>query len=437
VRGKNSTPVRTVTVPYVPHESLLRALRDVRSGVNELIPDWHAHPEESRFEATRRSYRELRPLFRHLASQWTVAICNETSATLHAWDKMLRRARRYDPEKFERMRTGIPRRRRLKASLPRWLYRLDGTTLDITVRRDQHIRIDLSGTRNPPFWRYWKESGGKFGLTLTDRMLVFNFRIEHNQPVVEYSAGIDVNMPTADLATSDGQTESIDLTQITRIQGAMARKREKIQRALPTDRKAQDRVMRRYRGRERRRVKPLLHQAANELLDKVGNRNVILEDLSTTTENCMQRTKRNEDERRRRLSAWTHGQLTRIVQYKARTAVVRVNPRGTSSTCPQCGGALHHPSWRRGDCGTCQGSWHRDRGAAIVILDRGLEVLRGAAPPPSARNALLEAAAWRPGSDDESTLGPPTRPMKEDDAKDFESMRGHRFKEEQAIGSIE
>ncbi len=313
MRGRNVTPVRTVVVPYIPGEPLLRALRDVRSGVNELVRDWRAHPEESRFEATRRCYRELRPRFRHLASQWSLAICNETSATLRAWDRTLRRTRRIDPEKFERMRRILPHRQRLKTSLPRLLYRFYGATLDITLRPDQHVRIDLSGTRNPLFWRYWKESAGEFGLAVTDRKLVFNFRIAHDQPVVEHSAGIDVNMPTADLATSDGRIDSVDLTAITRIQGAMARKREKIQRAIPSDRKAQDRVMRRYRGRERNRVMPLLHRGANELLDKIGERNVILEDLSATTEECVKRTGRNEDERRRRLSAWTHGQLTRIV----------------------------------------------------------------------------------------------------------------------------
>ncbi|MGA7862062.1 MAG: hypothetical protein WCB19_09445, partial [Thermoplasmata archaeon] len=152
-----------------------------------------------------------------MASQWSLAICNETSATLRAWDRTLRRARRIDPEKFERMRRILPHRQRLKTSLPRLLYRFYGATLDITLRPDQHVRIDLSGTRNPLFWRYWKESAGEFGLAVTDRKLVFNFRIAHDQPVVEHSAGIDVNMPTADLATSDGQIDSVDLTAITRI----------------------------------------------------------------------------------------------------------------------------------------------------------------------------------------------------------------------------
>ncbi|MGA7861922.1 MAG: hypothetical protein WCB19_08720 [Thermoplasmata archaeon] len=247
---------------------------------------------------------------------------------------MLRRARHHDPEKFERMRKLLPHRRKLKASLPRSLYRVHGTTLDITLRPDKHVEIDLSGTGNPLFWRYWKESAGEFGLTVTDRKLVFNFRIARNQRVVERSAGIDVNMPTADLATSDGLIDLIDLTTITRIQGAMARKREKIQRAMPEDRKAQDRVIARYRGRERRRIMPLVHRAANELLDKVGNRNLVFEDVSTTTEDLLKGKKERkktdrEGDIRRRLSAWTHGQFLRIVSYKARTAVVRVNPRGT------------------------------------------------------------------------------------------------------------
>lgn len=424
VRGRNSTPVRTVDVPCVPPPPLLRALSDVRSMVNSLVADWASHPEESRFDATRRSYRELRRRYAHLAADWSLAGCNETSATLRVWDHTLRRARRHDSAKYARLRSRIPHRARLKASLPRDLYRLDGSTLDLTIRPEEHIRIDLSGIRNPLFWRYLAQSQGEFGLAVTDRCLVFNFRVPHEQPVVETSAGVDLNMPSADFATSDGVIGSVDLTEITRVQGAMARKRASIQRAIPSDLRAQHRVLRRYRFRERHRVDPLLHRAVNELLEKVGNRNLVLEDLSRTTEELLtERTRRKsssrEKEVRRKLSGWTHGELQRILSYKSTTAVLRVNPRGTSSECPQCGGALHHPSWRRSVCANCQSSWHRDRAAAIVILSRGLRVLRGAAPPPSARDALREAAAWRPGMDKESNSSLTAEPVNGDDAKDF------------------
>ena len=346
---------------------------------------------------------------------------------------MLRRARRLDPEKRVKLRKELPHRKRLKVSLPRGLYRLDGTTLDITLRPDRHERIDLSGTRNPLFWRYLAGSHGSFGLAVTDRFLVFHFRVPHEHPVVEESVGIDLNMPSADFATSDGLLGSVDLTEITRVQGAMARKRQRIQRTIPTDQKAQDRVLHRYRRRERNRVRPLLHRAANELLEKAGRRNIVFEDLSITTEDLLRQKRRKrpkaptppspreekEQEARRKLSVWTHGALQRIVEHQAPTAVVRVNPRGTSSTCPECGGVLHHPTWRRSDCGNCQSSWHRDRAASIVILERGLGVLRGAAPPSSARTALCEAARWRPGVDETSTPSPTALSRTRDDAKDL------------------
>jgi putative transposase len=415
MRGKNSKAVRTVVLPHHLEEPLLRALRDVASAVNQLLPDWRAHPQESRFEATKRTYRWVREHDGHFSSNWAVTIANETSATLASWDKMLRRARRHDPAKFARMKDRLPRRRNLKASLVRGLYRLDGKVLDITLAPDRHVRIDLSGTKNPLFWRYLEQSGGEFGLALTDRKLVFNFRLDRPQPVVAGSVGVDLNMPSVDYVRSDGIPGAVSLREISRVQGAMDRKRRAIQAALPTDLRAQRRVLRRYRARERNRVTPLLHPAANTFLKVAGKRNILFEDLSHTTEECLKDTP--TDAQRRKLSAWTHGAFQRTVSYKAPCAVVRVNPRGSSSTCPRCGGPLAHPTWRRSDCGDCQGSWHRDWGAAIVLLDRGHRALRGAAPPPSARNALLEAATWRLGLPLRGTEALRTSTRKGDDGK--------------------
>ncbi|MGD0587343.1 MAG: transposase [Thermoplasmata archaeon] len=405
--------IRTVILPFTAPPQLLRALFDVRSAVNRIIPDWRKHIEESRFDATKRWYPVLRRAYGHLAASWAIISCNEASATLNTWDGILRYTRQRDPAKFERIRNQLPRRVRLKASLHKDIYRLRGGILDITVRPKGHVRIDLRGTKNPLFWRYLEASGGTFGLTVTDRKLAFNFRLPLRPLMAQESVGVDLNMPSADFATSDGEVGSVSLRLITQVQGAMNRKRQSIQRTIPIDLDAQRRVLKRYRGRERNRVMPILHRVANELLAKAGEKNIVLEDLSRTTEGC-ERTATN-GEQRRRLSVWTHGQFTRIVTYKARTAVVRVNPRGTSSECPRCGGPLAHPEWRRASCGNCQGEWHRDRGAAIVILERGLMTLRGATLPPRARNALLEAAVWRPGS--ETIPGLRAEPVMGDDAK--------------------
>ena len=424
--------IRTVIVPHSLEPGLLRALLDVRAAVNRLVIDWRAHPDESRFDATKRSYSSLRARYPHLASNWSITIANETSATLHAWDRSLRRARRLDAVRFERMQRATPYRRRLKASLHHSLFRWNptGRRLELTLRPGIHVPIDLADVANPLFRKYGEASNWKFGLALTPSALIFNFHIPHPLFSPGPDAGIDLNLHSADIATSDGRTHRVGLRPITRIQERMARKRQSIQRHVSKDLRHQRAVLRRYHRREKRRVTALLHQAANELLDKVGERTMILENLSCTTESIIRRGKGREGPvLRRMLSAWTHGRLAEIVAYKARTPIVWVNPEGTSSECPRCGGQLALPSGgrdrpkgpmtRQTICGECGGAWHRDAAAAIVILTRGRRILRGAAVPPSARNALLEAATWRPRegnrASDVPSSGLPVEPMKGDD----------------------
>jgi hypothetical protein len=124
MRGRNDVPVRTLVVPVTIPAGLLRALYDVRSGVNRLLPDWHARPQESRFEATKRCYRSLRDAYPHLASMWAVGMANEASATLRSRDRWLRRLNKADLTQWARLRTQIPLRRRLKVNLHSSLYRL-------------------------------------------------------------------------------------------------------------------------------------------------------------------------------------------------------------------------------------------------------------------------------------------------------------------------
>ena len=218
-------------------------------------------------------------------------------------------------------------------------------------------------------------------------------------------------MPSADFATSDGIVGSIDLKPITRVQGAMARKRASVARHIRKDQRHQKNVLRRYTKRERRRVDALLHRATHEILSQVGDRNIVLEDLSQTTEQCMKDTRGNDA--RRTLAVWTHGRFQRQIEYKSRTRVLHVDPRGTSSECPRCGGRLDHPEWRRSTCGDGKSDFRRDRAAAVSILNRGEVVLRGTALSPSALNGLLELSRW--GSERDSTEAAVTEDAANDD----------------------
>jgi IS605 OrfB family transposase len=421
---------RTVVVPHRAEPGLLRALLDTRAAVNSLIPDWRAHPEESRFESTKRSYPSLRARYPHLASGWAMTVSNETVAVLNAWDRSVRRARREDPERFERMRRGVPSRQRLKASLHRNLFSLRDGHLRITLHKDRHVDVDLTAVPNPLFARYGEASGWVFGLTVTPKRLRFHFRVPHEIREVPETAGIDLNFAHAVVATSDGAIRAVDLTPVLRIQANMDRKRHSVARTLSTEQRHQKAVLKRHGRRERRRTDAQLHTIANTLVSTVGERAVVVEDLRGIAPDQMRRTPHRSSESRQRLSRWTHGRLVTMLAYKIHTPIVRVNPEGTSQECPRCGGRTalpreegrsgegheRHPRMtRRTVCESCGSEWHRDAAAAIAVLARGRSILRGAPVPPSARNGLLEAAGWR--SEAEGLRSLIAEPRKGDDAK--------------------
>jgi IS605 OrfB family transposase len=430
--------VRTVVVPFDSPDDLFRALLDLRSAVNRLLPDWRSRPDESRFEATKRSYPELRAAHPHLGSGWWMTMTNETIAVPRAWDRSLRRARLLDPERFERMRAAGPRRRQLKASLHRNLFALHDGRLRITLHADRHVEVDLTHVPNPLFEKYGRASNWDFGLTVRPHALLFHFRVPREVRQVEGTVGMDLNFENAVMAASDGSVGAVDLAPILRIQDGMARKLVSIDRAISKDLRHQRAVKRRYKGRERRRTHAALHAVANRLVATVGERALVVEDLTDLTQETLRRKHRSA-ESRRRLSRWTHGRLVDLLAYKIETPMVRVDPGGSSQECPRCGGHAALPTEegttersrgshrmpRRTVCEACGGEWHRDVAAAIVVLTRGRSILRGAPVPPSARDELLEAARWRP--EDASLRGLIGEPRKEDDAKSRAGPSGTVF----------
>jgi len=420
---------RTVVVPHSAGPELYRVLLEVRSAVNSLVVDWMSHPAESRLDASRRSFLDLRARYPHLDAGWCTTITTETLAVLNAWDRSLRRARRQDLQRFDRMVRSVPRRKRLKAGLRSSLFALRNGQLRIRLHQDRQVIIDLTHVQNPLFAKYGMASRWTFGLTVTPTRLLFHFRIPHEVHEASGVAGIDLNFEQAVIACSDGTARAIDLTPVLRIQSRMARKRASVARNISKDQRHQKMVLRRYGRRERRRTDAALHQISNDLVRTIGDRAVVIEDLTDVTHDALHRDLRSP-ESRDRLSRWTHGRLVSMFSYKLNTPMVRVNPEGTSRECPRCGGhtappreerafvsrATRQPSRmsRRTTCEACGAEWHRDVAAAIAVLARGFSFLRGATVPQSARDALLKAAEWR--SIDGRLWGPIAEPVKGDDA---------------------
>jgi len=78
---------------------------------------------------------------------------------------------------------------------------------------------------------------------------------------------------------------------------------------------------------------------------------VVLEDLEKLRENGKRDRRFNK-----RLGLWFYRRVQFCVEYEARERnlkVVKVNPRGTSSRCPRCGGRLVEDGYRVLRCRKC------------------------------------------------------------------------------------
>ena len=51
-----------------------------------------------------------------------------------------------------------------------------------------------------------------------------------------------------------------------------------------------------------------------------------------------------------------------------------MNPGGTSSECPVCGGNVKYPTWKMSRCNNCDHDYDRDRLASLAITLRGLDL---------------------------------------------------------------
>jgi len=92
---------------------------------------------------------------------------------------------------------------------------------------------------------------------------------------------------------------------------------------------------------------------------------IILEDLEKLRENTKKNSKFNK-----RLTLWFYRRIQFCVEYEAKErglTAVRVNPRGSSSTCPRCGSRLVEDRYRTLRCSNCGFVGDRDLVATVNL----------------------------------------------------------------------
>lgn len=183
-------------------------------------------------------------------------------------------------------------------------------------------------------------------------------------PVNHETAGIDLGLSSF-LTTSEG--EKVDnpryLKKSTNKLKSAQRSLSRKQKGSNRRKKAVQRVAKLYERVTRQRH-GFCHKVSRNLVSRFGR--IAIEDLQVA------RMARGRFAKSINDAAWSL--FTFYLTYKAENAggeVVRVDPRGTSQTCPSCGHVKKKElSERQHQCSRCHLSLDRDHAAALVVRNR-------------------------------------------------------------------
>jgi putative transposase len=126
-----------------------------------------------------------------------------------------------------------------------------------------------------------------------------------------------------------------------------------------------------FLDKQKRRVRDLNHKISHETVawcveNEVGE--LAIGDVRNIADG-----KRLNKKSQQKVSSWSHGQVRKYIEYKAKRLGIRVNSkineRHTSQHCPSCG-KRHKPQGRVYTCPKCDAAFHRDIVGASNILSR-------------------------------------------------------------------
>ncbi|WXG42003.1 MAG: transposase [Candidatus Freyarchaeum deiterrae] len=273
----------------------------------------------------------------------------------------------------------IPAVKKLAARIDAELFKLVEGQLRITLQPFSYVWIPIN-TNHKKYKDY--DHGRVSEVLLTERKVCLTFIIgSGNKPLSTRFAASDLNFSTIDstAAVKDSQgtvhleaASTEPLRRITRIQNDFSRRRRRLQSHIPNPQK-RARKLKETRNRQRHRVVDALHKLTTKTVRENQDTIFIFENL-TGIRNNGRREANKSKKFRTQLNRWPYRLYQRLVDYKSSHRTLYVNPRGTSSRCPVCGGNLEHPAWGISRCETCGVDYHRDRLASLAILRGGLRL---------------------------------------------------------------
>jgi putative transposase len=316
-----------------------RLFKEYRKIVNELIEYAHSHGITSFISLHHAKYRELRQRYPTLPSHYIHTACRLTASVYKGFMEM---------KKMGMCEKERPTFKGQAIWLHKQLFKLDveGWRVSIAAHRGRWVTLRLLHGRYHEKFKDMKL--GEARLVLKDDNNLY-LHVAFRQAVVLPEVSADAKVIAVDVnenAIVYGNDDFIERFETNEgiIRTRYFLKRRRIQSRI-RGRGLRARLLGKYKGRERHRVREIYHRAAKEIIDKakkIGATVIVMEDLRRLNEED-----KGSRELNGRIHRWGYRRFQQILEYQAKLHglnVKYVDPAYTSSRCPICRDELEESS---------------------------------------------------------------------------------------------
>jgi len=379
---------RTISFYYKPNDNIIKYLKDMRELINKAILNAYSIAVQNDNQlpspiTLRKSLKKYYDNNIDYAKHHINPACRSAIAILRSYKKN-------NDGKLK-----IIKAKRLAMRMDSELTKIDNNKLRITIRPNEYEYIDIIN-KNKKYNEYSKYKISE--VLLTDNKVCITFIVGTDEkPVIDNDIiGFDLNFKTIDYTVIKNneivETNTIDTSDIAKTQRDYTRKRQKIQKHIKNPKK-RDRKLKEAKRRQRNIIKDKLQKLTTEIVNNNDDKTFVFEDLTNIKKEGMKKKKnRNKEDKsngsnkkeaknnikskrfRTDINRWPYRLFQRFIDYKSNNKTLYINPDGTSSECPVCGGKLEHPIWKESKCNNCGLSYDRNRLSSLSISIRGLDL---------------------------------------------------------------
>jgi len=311
---------------------------EYRRIVNELIEHAHSHRTTSFISLHHAKYRELRQRYPTLPSHYIFTACRHAASIYKSFIEL---------KKLGMCEREKPIFKGRAIWLDSTLFKLDieGWRVSIIVHGGRWVTLRLLHGKYHDRFRGMRLGEARLVLR-DDGSLYLNVVFRRAVVLPEISAdakiiAIDINENVVVYGNNEF-TKRIE-TDEGIIRTRYFLKRRRIQSKI-RGKELRRKLLEKYKGRERHRVKEIYYRAAKEIIGKareVGATVIVMEGLKVYKED------KDSRELNGRIHRWGYRKFQQILEYQAKLHglnVKYVDPRNTSRICPVCGSELKESS---------------------------------------------------------------------------------------------